>query len=255
MPDKSKGKSMKGSNLDRDIQRLRDQIEKLTPYFSEKSDRPLDEFDGATEQLLAEIFGSSSDMIEAYAYAELGEIGSRINLPEEAQEGGAHDTARESLQQRKRVLESCLVELETRRAATSKKPTPRKVHDGPVVAEYMADTIRSVPLESTLRDAAQEMQTWRIGSLLVKDGSEYIGLVTETELSREVAARGIDPTTTTVRTCMREPLLTIESSAPIVEAVKLMKNHAARHLAVADNGEIRGVVSVSDILRYYSGIV
>lgn len=257
MPDQTKTKpvNVKGANLDRDIQRLRDRIEILTTYFSEKPDTPLDEFDGATEQLLAEIFGSSSDMIEAYAYAELGEIGSRINLPEEAQEGGAQDTARESLQQRKRVLESCLVDLESRRAATSKKPPRHKVHGGPVVAQYMADTIRSIPLEATLRDAAQQMQTWRIGSLLIKDGGEYIGFVTETELSREVAAHGIDPTTTTVRTCMREPLLTIESSAPIVEAVKLMKDHAARHLAVADNGEIRGVVSVSDILRYYSGVV
>ncbi len=254
MPNQRKNKPTQGPNLDRDIQRLREQIEKLTPYFSEKPAMPLEEFDLTSEQLLTEIFGSSSDMVEAYAYAELGEIGSRINLPEEAQEGGAHDTARESLQQRKRVLESCIVDLESRRAAAAKKPARPKIHGGPTVSEYMADTIRAIPLESTLKDAAQQMQTWKIGSLLIKDGGEYIGFVTETELSREVAARGIDPTTTTVRTCMREPLLTIEGSASIVEAVKLMKDHASRHLAVAENGEVRGIVSVSDILRYYSGI-
>jgi CBS domain-containing protein len=54
---------------------------------------------------------------------------------------------------------------------------------------------------------------------------------------------------------MREPLVTIETSDSVVEAVRLMKEKGTRHLAVTENNRIVGVVSVSDILRYYSGVV
>ena len=91
--------------------------------------------------------------------------------------------------------------------------------------------------------------------MLVQSGDEYVASITETELSREVVGGNIDPSTTTVRTCMREPLITIDSSDPIVEAVRLMKNKATRYLAVVENDRIVGVVSVSDIIRYYSGVL
>ena len=53
---------------------------------------------------------------------------------------------------------------------------------------------------------------------------------------------------------MREPIISLESSDHIGEAVLLMKEKATRHLAVEESGEIVGVISASDILRYYSGV-
>ena len=54
---------------------------------------------------------------------------------------------------------------------------------------------------------------------------------------------------------MRKPPITIEGSQPIIEAVRLMKDKATRHLAVTQDGTIVGLISVSNILRYYSGVV
>ena len=98
------------------------------------------------------------------------------------------------------------------------------------------------------------MQSWKVGSLLIEGAEEFIGSITETELSREVVAHGVDPATTTVKTCMREPILTIETSEPVVAAVRVMKEKATRHLCVTESGKIIGLISVSDILRYYSGV-
>jgi len=53
---------------------------------------------------------------------------------------------------------------------------------------------------------------------------------------------------------MREPIITIERNDPMVEAVRLMKEKATRHLAVEERETIVGVISASDILRYYSGV-
>jgi signal-transduction protein with cAMP-binding, CBS, and nucleotidyltransferase domain len=73
-------------------------------------------------------------------------------------------------------------------------------------------------------------------------------------LAREVAAKGLDPNTTLVKNCMRAPVVAIEGGRPIIDAVRMMKDQATRHLAVTQDGQIIGVISVSNILRYYSGI-
>ena len=114
--------------------------------------------------------------------------------------------------------------------------------------------IRSVSHDDSLRKASQLMQQWKLGSLLVTNSQSYVGVITDSALAREVAAKGLDPNTTIVKTCMRTPVVAIEGGRPIIDAVRMMKEQATRHLAVTQDGQIIGVISVSNILRYYSGI-
>lgn len=240
--------------LDQDITRIRQQLEIIKKFLTdEPSPASLNEFDSKTEDILADAFGSSSPLLDTYDYAQLGEAAGLMNLPEGAPEGTTHQSQRETVRQRQRVLESGIADLEARRASLSQESKKQK-GAGPNVSEYMAKTVRSVSLDATLQEVGQCLQKWKIGSVLVQSGDEFLGYITETELTREVVASGTDPVTTTVKTCMREPLITIETSDPIVEAVRLMKEKATRHLAVTESNRIVGVVSVSDIIRYYSGI-
>lgn len=246
-------------SLDRNIERLRQQLARLTPFLSKGkgsavSASTLEEFDLETERLIREALGETSELVETYEYAQLGEAAGLVNFPDEAPESGAHDVDRESLNQRKRVLESCISELEARRAAAAKKKRLAQAMIGPQVAEHMTPDIRSVLADATLKEASRLMQKWKIGSLLVADGHYYVGFITDTDLAREVVAEGIDPASTAVKQCMRKPPVTIEGSQPIIEAVRLMKEKATRHLAVTQDGTIVGVLSVSNILRYYSGV-
>ncbi|MDH3504221.1 MAG: CBS domain-containing protein [Nitrospirota bacterium] len=241
--------------LDQDITRIRQQLEIVKKFLTdEPSPASLNEFDSATEEILADALGSSSPLLDTYDYAQLGEAAGLMNLPEGAPEGTTHQSQRETIRQRQRVLESGIADLEARRASLSQESKKRKAA-GPKVSDYMAKTVRSVSLDATLREVGQCLQKWKIGSVLVKSGDEFLGYITETELTREVVASGTDPATTTVKTCMREPLVTIETSDSIIEAVRLMKEKATRHLAVTESNRIVGVVSVSDIIRYYSGVV
>ncbi|RMH08201.1 MAG: CBS domain-containing protein [Nitrospirae bacterium] len=242
------------ATLDEDIQQLRAHLLELkTLLLGEATPTAVEDFDLRTEELLARIFGRSSPLLDAYEYAQLGEAGGLVNLPEEAPEGAALDPIRERLRQRQRVLESCVAELEARRAEAHATPRASWLA-GPRISEYMTKSIRSISPDATLQEAGKSMQAEKVGALLVQSGDEFLGMITETELSREVIAQGLDPATTTVKTCMREPLLTIEESAPIAEAVRLMKEKGTRHLAVTENGMVVGVISVSDVLRYYSGV-
>jgi signal-transduction protein with cAMP-binding, CBS, and nucleotidyltransferase domain len=213
----------------------------------------LEEFDAATERVIIEAFGSTSDKLDTYYYAQLGEAASMLNLQEEAPEGSHEDLGRESLRQRRRVLESCVWELEAKRAANAKKrgPVPQAATR---VAEYMTREIRSIRADATLRDAGKRMEEYGVACLFVDDRARHVGTITEAMLSRAVVLQGLDPATTPVRRCMNEAIVSIDNREPMVEAVKLMKERGVRHLAVAEDETIVGVLSVSDLLRYYSGV-
>ena len=243
-------------SLDRSIERVRKQLADFAPFLGKgKTMRSLDEFDLETERLIGELLGQTSDLLHAYEYAELGEAAGLVNMTDEAPEGTGMDSQRQSLLQRNRVLESCVSELEARRSAAPKKSRIGPTLIGPQVAEHMSTEIRSVSQDASLREAGQLMQQWKMGSLLVTNGHSYVGVLTDSALAREVVANGLDPGVTAVKLCMRAPVIAIEGHRPIIEAVRTMKDQATRHLAVTQDGQIIGVISVSNILRYYSGVV
>ncbi len=247
MQKRTKTRLARGLFLDRDMERLREQLVRFQPFLSRrKPTTSLDEFDGVAEALISRVFGEASELAETYEYAKLGEAASLVNLPEEAQESGARNVERESLQQRKRVLESCLSALEVLRRT--------RVIAGRV-ADYMSAGPRNVHIDATLKEAGRLLQKWTVGSLLVGDGHRFVGIITDTDLSRKGVARGLDPSTTPVTRCMTKPLITIKDSEPMTAAVALMKERAIRHLAVTVDGTIQGILSVADILRYYADLI
>ena len=245
-------------SLDRNIERLRAHLSDLILFLGKgkaKPTRSLEEFDLETERLIGEMLGETSEYLEAYEYAQLGEAAGLVNLTDEGPEGSGVDSDRQSLLQRSRVLESCIAELEAKRAAEAKKPkSGQQIIIGPQVAEHMTPELKNISQDASLKEASQRMREWRTGSLLVVDDRFYVGIITDTDLARDVVARGLDPANTLVKTCMRTPPITIEGDQPIIEAVRMMKDKATRHLAVTDQGEIIGMLSVSNILRYYSGV-
>jgi CBS domain-containing protein len=235
---------------------MRKQLAEFAPFLGRgKPTRSLEEFDMETERLIEDLLGQASDLLHAYEYAELGEAAGLVNMTDEAPEGTGMDSQRQSLLQRGRVLESCVAELEARRSAEPKKTKIGPTLTGPQVAEHMSLEIRNVSQDTSLREAGRQMQQWKLGSLLVTDRQSYVGYITDSILAREVVAKGLDPNTTVVKTCMRTPVVAIEGDRPIIDAVRMMKEQATRHLAVTQDGAIIGVISVSNVLRYYSGVV
>jgi CBS domain-containing protein len=242
-------------SLDRSIERMRKQLAEFAPFLGRGTPtQSLEEFDLETEQMIEDLLGQASDLLHAYEYAELGEAAGLVNMTEEGPEGTDMDSQRQSLLQRGRVLESCVAELEARRSAEPKKVKIRSTLIGPQIAEHMSTEVRSVPQDASLQKAGMLMQQWKLGSLLVTNSHSYAGIITDSALARDVVAKGLDPNMTLVKTCMRTPVVAIEGSRPIIDAVRMMKEQSTRHLAVTQDGAIIGVISVSNILRYYSGV-
>jgi predicted transcriptional regulator len=236
--------------LDRYIERFKQQLVKFQPFLSRKrTGMSIDVFDDAAEELIGQVFGAASEESEAYFYAKNGES---ALLPEEAQESGAHNVERESLHQRRQVLESCLADLSLRRRVQAAR---HGVGNGVLqarVEQYMSHDVRSIHRAATIKEAGLLFQKYKVGSLIVDDGSRYIGIVTDSDLSRKAVAKGLDPNTTTVTACMSKALVTIEEDELVSEAMSLMKKQGIRHLPVTADGTIIGVLSTADLLRAFT---
>ena len=233
--------------LDRYIERFKQQLNKFQPFLSRKrGGSSLETFDEAAEELISQVFGSASDESEAYFYAKTGES---AMLPEEAQENGVHNVERESLHQRRQVLESCLADLSLRRRVQAARQAGSNGVLQGRVEQYMSHDVRSIHRAATIKEAGLLFQKYKVGSLIVDDGSRYIGIVTDSDLSRKAVAKGLDPNTTTVTACMSKALVTIEEDELLSEAMGLMKKQGIRHLPVTADGTIIGVLSVADLLR------
>ena len=113
------------------------------------------------------------------------------------------------------------------------------------------DAVRrpGVPIEAdrTIRDAAVLMESTGLGALVVCDGGEPVGMVTDRDLVRRALAKGLDPEGR-VDGVMTMPLETIDAEADLHDAVQVFGSKAVRRLAVVDDGTFVGVVAVDDLV-------
>jgi len=115
----------------------------------------------------------------------------------------------------------------------------------------MRRTLRTVSPDTTLLAAAKLMRDAKVGALLVHEAGHYSGLVSESDLVRKGMAELCPAEETLVRAVMSSPLLSIDSARSAHEASEKMAEHGIRHLAISEEGQIVGIISVRDLLYYF----
>ena len=120
------------------------------------------------------------------------------------------------------------------------------------IGDYMISPILSIDKESTVQEAAQFMVSHNIGSVLIKEFEEYVGIVTETDLTRKVLGKGLNPESTSIAEIMTSPILTMDRYLPVEEANRFMHKNKIRHLGVTEEDKIIGILSVKDLVAYFS---
>ena len=121
------------------------------------------------------------------------------------------------------------------------------------LSDYMSPPVISVESDTTVQDTAQFMHEKNIGSVLIKEKDEYIGIVTETDLTRKVLGGGLDPKTTKVTAVMTpQPIITLDCHLPVTDANAFMAKKKIRHLPVTENDKIVGMISVKDLVSFFA---
>ena len=120
------------------------------------------------------------------------------------------------------------------------------------IGDYMTSPVLNVDSGAFVQEAAQIMQSKHIGALFVKKGDKFVGVLTENDLLRKVVAESLNPATTKVSDIMSEPIHTMDCMEHIEKANQYMSQNKIRHLGVTKNDEIIGILSVKDLVAYYS---
>ena len=116
-----------------------------------------------------------------------------------------------------------------------------------VVSNHMSRDILTVPADERLADAAKRMVARGVGAVLVLDGEELHGILTERDLMKAVAAGYSDDAK--VADWMTRHPETIEADDSTEHAAALMIHGGFRHLPVLDEGRVAGIVSIRDLMR------
>ncbi len=124
------------------------------------------------------------------------------------------------------------------------------------LANAMTTSLQKIEAHANVIIASQQMRDQKVGSLVVvrygelmrDQEEEIIGLITEADIIRKAVASEQDLKTTPVDTVMTSPMITVEASWPLEDALEMMKDSGVRHLLVAQNKVVVGLVSLRDLI-------
>jgi CBS domain-containing protein len=112
--------------------------------------------------------------------------------------------------------------------------------------------VLEIEADASVFEAVKQMVEANVGSLLVTEGGKVAGIVTERDYLRRVTLDGRTDKDMAVREIMSSPLIVATLETPIDECMALMTDRRIRHVPVVDGGEVVGVVSIGDLVKYKS---
>jgi CBS domain-containing protein len=115
------------------------------------------------------------------------------------------------------------------------------------LADILKPNFITVAPEDTLGEVAEKMMRQNVGAVIVKDFGRLIGILTERDMLRAMAAR-MHTSEARVRQWMTVDPITAEADMPLEEAAQVMLDNGFRHLPVVDGSNVLGVVSLRRVL-------
>jgi CBS domain-containing protein len=108
----------------------------------------------------------------------------------------------------------------------------------------------SAQIHQTVLEVARLMVEHNIGAVPVLARGELMGIFSERDLMNRVVVEGKDPALTPVSEVMTGDPLTVAPNDSLETCMTLMRRHGFRHLPVCSGRELRGVVSLRDVLLH-----
>jgi CBS domain-containing protein len=120
------------------------------------------------------------------------------------------------------------------------------------ILDEKGNEVLRIDADASVFEAVKRMVDANVGSLLVTEGGEITGIVTERDCLRRVALEGRTEKETAVREIMSSPLIVVTPQTTIDACMAVMTDRRIRHLPVVDGGEVVGVVSIGDVVKFKS---
>jgi len=119
---------------------------------------------------------------------------------------------------------------------------------GAVLKEKSGE-VYSIAPNASVYQAIELMADKGVGALLVMEGRQLLGIVSERDYARKVVLQGHSSKETPVSEIMSSPVLTVTRQHTVGECLRIITDKHFRHLAVMDQGAVVGVVSIGDLVN------
>ena len=109
--------------------------------------------------------------------------------------------------------------------------------------------IVTIVAEASVLEAIKLMADRTVGSLLVMDGENLNGIVTERDYARKVILKGRSSESTQVGEIMTTKVYTAKPDQTVNECMTVVTERRIRHLPVVENGKVVGIISIGDLVE------
>lgn len=118
-----------------------------------------------------------------------------------------------------------------------------------LVKDVMTKNVITIESSMPAKKAAELMEKYDIGCLIVIEEGKPIGIITERDMLKRVLLQFRDPRITRVSDIMSTPLIASNSETELREALKLMNERRIKKLPIVEGGNLTGLLTITDIVR------
>lgn len=115
--------------------------------------------------------------------------------------------------------------------------------------KHKRDVIYRVDPGAPVLEAIHLMAEHGVGALVVMQGQQLVGVVSERDYARKVILKGRSSSETFVRQIMSSPVWTVRPDQSVRECMQIMTDKRVRHLPVVEGERLVGVLSIGDLVR------
>ena len=123
-----------------------------------------------------------------------------------------------------------------------------------LVRDIMNSPVISASPRDTIKDIAVKMKEERIGSIVIMENEEALGIVTDWDIVSNAVIKDIKPTMVKASDIMQK-LHTIEGEEGITEAARILRQHNIKRLGVVYKNRLVGIISASDVIAVTPDLV
>jgi len=110
----------------------------------------------------------------------------------------------------------------------------------------------TIDADASVLEAARQMIDANVGSMIVTVDGEITGIVTERDYLRRVVLEEKGDRETTVGEIMTTPLIVVTPATSVDECMSIITERRIRHLPVAEEGDVIGLISIGDVVKFTS---